>query len=131
MLEKFSSFLGTCFFKENLQIYTIKFNDLHRKIWQFLYKNLAVLTGTFDNFDFPIKTVKFSCKNLQIFFLNLKIARKVFNFSGKYFFKENLPIYTGKFNCFFTGKCEDFCTKIWRSLQEHLTIQIFLTVLIE
>ncbi len=38
-----------------------------KKIGRFLYKNLPAFTGTFDDLHFPTKTVKFSCKNWQIF----------------------------------------------------------------
>ncbi len=35
-----------------------------------------VFTGTFDNLDFPIKTVKFTCKNWQIFFKKIVISQE-------------------------------------------------------
>ncbi len=39
-----------------------------------------VFTATFDSLDFPVKTVKFSCKNRQIFFKKLKRRRKSLHF---------------------------------------------------
>ncbi len=62
-----------------------------------LYRNI-------DDLDIPVKTVKFSCKNQQIFLKKKsKIAGNVFNFFRKilHFFEDNLPIYTGKFNSIF------------------------------
>ncbi len=41
------------FFKENLPIYTGKFNGFYMKMWWFLWKNQTVFTGTFDDLDFP------------------------------------------------------------------------------
>ncbi len=51
------------FFQENW-----KFYDFLKKISRFSEENLKVFTGTFNDLDFPVKTVKFSCKNRQIFF---------------------------------------------------------------
>ncbi len=48
------------FFLRNRKIFTGKSDDYCRKIW--------VFTGTFDDLNFPVKTVEFSCKNCQIFF---------------------------------------------------------------
>ncbi len=62
-----------------------------------------ILCWTFDDLDFPVKTIKFHVKISRFSSKNHKIAGKVFNFFRKIlrFFKENLPIYTGKFNDFY------------------------------
>ncbi len=33
-------------------------------------KNLTVFTGTFNDLDFPVKPLQFSCKSQQIFLKN-------------------------------------------------------------
>ncbi len=72
-----------------------------------------VLTRTFDDLDFPVKTVKFSCKNQQIFLKIVKSQEKFSTFSGKFFdiFKK-ICRFIQKNLTVFKGKCEDFFRKI-------------------
>ncbi len=97
-----------------MPIYTGKCNSFDRKMAIFFLKNLTVLTGTLDDLDFPVKTVKFLCKNRPDFLKKiLKSQEKFLTFSGKFynffkkicqFIQENLTV--------FIGKCDDFCRKI-------------------
>ncbi len=102
---KFSTFSGKfyelfkniCrFIQKNLTVFIGNCNDSCKK-------NLMLFTGTFDDLDFPVKTAKFSSKNWQIFFKICKIVGKVFSLVRKilWIFKENLSIYTEKFNSFY------------------------------
>ncbi len=87
-----------------------------KKMRHFSLKNLTVFTGTVNDLHVPVKTIKFSCKNHQIFFKKIiKSQEKFWTFSGKFndFLKENLPIYIGKFNRFYR--------KMWKFLK-NLTV---------
>ncbi len=55
------------FFKENLPILTENFNGFQENMTIFVQKTDG-LYRTFEDFDFPVKIVKFSCKDRRIFF---------------------------------------------------------------
>ncbi len=62
--EKFSSFSGKFYiFFFNLPTYTEKLLVFTGKCDDFFGKNPTVFTGTLNDLDFLVKTVKFSCKN--------------------------------------------------------------------
>ncbi len=58
--------------------------------------------GTFNDLDFPVKVVRFSYKNWQIFFKKIvKSQEKFSTFSGKFYdFLKKICLVIGKFNGF-------------------------------
>ncbi len=72
-----------------------------KEMWQFLYTNLTVFTGTFDDLYFSVKTVKFSCKNRDLLKEIVKLRESFQLFHENFTCKKNLPIYMGKFNSFY------------------------------
>ncbi len=79
------------YFKENLPIYTEKFNGFHGKMWRLLQKNLTAFIGTFNDFGFHVKTVKFSWKSWKLFLRFYDIVKEIC-----WFLHENLTVFTGK-----------------------------------
>ncbi len=67
---------------------------------------LTIFKGTFDDLHFPVKIIKFSCRNRQIVFKkNRKIVGKISNFFRQVscffkeicqFIQENLTVFIGK-----------------------------------
>ncbi len=86
--------------RKNVTIFVGRVDNLRKKIWELLYKNLQYLQE--NCMFFTKKFVKFCRKILTNF------VRKVDNFYSKIwrYLQENLMIFSGKF--------DDFYRKIWQ-----------------